>query len=85
MFESKQLPSSGMEKKATQDRVYTNTSELVRVVLELDDYYFQAICSYGFIETAEGFIQMARKFYPIISEQDIFQAARNVWAMNMIL
>jgi hypothetical protein len=44
----------------------------------------EMIESYGFIEVSEEFARTARQFDPAISDEDIYQASRNVMTMNFL-
>jgi hypothetical protein len=52
--------------------------------LKFNDADLTLLFENGFMEASSGFIDMARAFDPEVSDGEILQAIRNVWAMNWV-
>lgn len=82
--EGKNRPKTRDERIAARERILPRAIQFARSAFDLEDRHIRAIQSYGFMEIAEEFANMARKFDPALTQQDIYQASRNVWSMNIM-
>jgi hypothetical protein len=82
--ETSQMPKSSIERQEREQRITDAWVDFARVVLGVEDRHVEALRSYGFADTAMAFSKMARQFDPAITEDDIFQASRNLWSMNLL-
>jgi hypothetical protein len=81
--QSRHPPNTPAESKAFQDRLVPLAVELFKVAFGIEERHLAAIRSYGFIEAAQEFTRQARRFDPALGIDEIFQASRNVWSMNL--
>ena len=82
--ELRRPPRTVSEQEATREHFFSLVAEFVQSTLDLPERHLQIILSPEFNETAACFSFAARYFDPNISQEDIFQAARNAVAMNAI-
>jgi hypothetical protein len=80
----KHPPHTSAERQAFQDRLGTQVGEFLKVAFGMADRHIEAIHTYRFVEAASEFARQATQFDPKISADDIFQACRNVWSMNLM-
>ncbi len=78
------VPLTEAERHAARERILSAGLELGRSALDFEQDQLRAFESYGFFRIAGEFSQMARRFDPTISGEDIYQAGRNVWSMNLL-
>jgi len=52
--------------------------------LKFDNTDLDLLFSNGFMKASGEFVDQARKFDPSITDSELFQACRNVWAMNWV-
>ena len=71
-------------RQALQDRLGQQAAQFGKLALGLTDRHLEAIRSYGFWDSAADFARQARQFDPEISMDNITQAWRNVWSMNLM-
>lgn len=83
MQESRRLPEDASIVDL-QDYLISLAGGFITQGLGFEPRHVDALRSYGFLEAAIQFAQMARQFDPAISPLDIFQASRNVWSMNLV-
>ena len=69
---------------ALQEQLMPLAGKLLKVSFGLEDRHVAALASYGFAEAGEEFARQARRFDPDISAEDIYQAGRNAWSMNLM-
>jgi hypothetical protein len=69
---------------ALQEQLMPLAGKLLKVSFGLEDRHVAALASYGFAEAVEEFARQARRFDPDISAEDIYQAGRNAWSMNLM-
>ena len=67
-----------------QERILPLAGDLLHTSFGLEDRHVAALTSYGFAESVEEFVRQARRFDPEISAEDIYQAGRNAWSMNLL-
>jgi hypothetical protein len=77
------LNTSG-ERKALQDHLLSQAGELLKVAFGLEERHLDALRSYRFVEIAQEFAHQARQFDPAIGLDEIVQASRNVWSVNLM-
>lgn len=77
-------PADAGERPAWQERLAAHLIPLAKGALSLDDSDIQAIRDYGFAEVGLEFFRQAHAFDPSLTQEDIYQASRNVWSMNFI-
>ena len=82
--QAKHLPGTSEERAASQDSLVSQASELLKLAFGLEERHLQAIRSYRFIEVAQEFAHQARRFDPAIGLDEIVQASRNVWSVNLM-
>jgi hypothetical protein len=82
--QAKHPPKTPAERQALQNQLEPQFNEFLKIALGLEDRHIEAIRNYGFIEAATEFAYQARQFDPAISLEDISQACRNVWSMNLM-
>lgn len=80
----KDPPHTQPEKLALQRMIDKGCVALAQALFNLDDRHIQTIRNSGFIEAAQAFTQEARLFDKTLSAEDIFQASRNAWSMNLL-
>lgn len=83
-YELKRLPANGEARQAVQDRLRAGAVEFARSALNLEQRHLDFLEQSGMIEAVQAFARQARQFDPIISGDDIYQAARNVMSANFI-
>lgn len=69
---------------AGRERMLDITAGLARQALGFEDRHIDLIMDHGFFDVAGEFAKRARNFDPAISDDDIYQAARNVMTMNFM-
>jgi len=82
--QAKHPPRTPAERQAFQDHLGPQMGEFLKVAFGMTDRHIEAIHNYRFIEAASEFARQAYEFDPEISVDDIFQACRNVWSMNLM-
>lgn len=80
----KHPPRTPAERLVLQDHLERQVSEFLKVAFGMDERHIEAIRSYGFIEAASEFARQAYQFDPTVDSDDVFQACRNVWSMNLM-
>lgn len=80
----KHPPRTPAERQTLQDHLGPQVSEFLKAAFGMTDRQIEAIHNYGFIEAASEFARQAIQFDPAIGIDDIFQACRNVWSMNLM-
>lgn len=82
--QAKHPPRTPAEYQALQDHLSPQAGEFLKVAFGMEDRHIEAIYTYRFIEAATEFARQARQFDPKIGIDDISQACRNVWSMNLM-
>lgn len=82
--ELRRKQASATERQAVQEKVAAILVDFAKEALGINDSLVETIRSYGFAEIAVEFDAMAHHFDPAVSDEDIFQASRNVWSMNLM-
>lgn len=77
-------PQTASERLEAQERLIALGSYFAKAVLGLEGHHIQALRSYGFFDVTNEFAEMARRFDRHVSVEDIAQASRNVWSMNLV-
>jgi hypothetical protein len=72
------------ERQALAGRLAAQAGEFLKVAFGLTDRHLAAIQEYRLLDSASEFARQATQFDPAISADDIFQACRNVWSMNLM-
>ena len=67
-----------------QERLLSLTASVIKTSLGLSDRHIQAIIDRGFREAILEFFHMARRFDPLIRDEDIYQAIRNSTSMHLM-
>ncbi|MDR3574458.1 MAG: hypothetical protein P4L50_11390 [Anaerolineaceae bacterium] len=78
------LPKTPSEVHNVQQEISSEYSHLASAVIGLDESQLNFIKTSGLVDALVEFSQMARRFDPLISSQDIYQAGRNVMTMNLL-
>ena len=81
--EASRYPTTAAGRSAARDRLTAGARGLAITALDLEERHLDVVQEHGFIEAALDFMQMARRFDPAIRGEDIYQASRNVWSMNL--
>jgi hypothetical protein len=68
----------------TEEHFTALFGEVAQATFDLEDRHIEAIRAYGLIDATRQFVQLARRFDPEISAEDIYQASRNAWSMNLM-
>lgn len=84
LHELKHIPANPAECQAVHERIFAAASDYARTQLGFTDNHLQLIRSRRFFELAAEFARKAHDFNPHLSDQDIYQANRNVMTMNFI-
>jgi hypothetical protein len=74
-------PRSRQGMDALKARVFVQAAAIARSVLEFDNSHLAVIMVNGFDKAVPAFAQEARRFDPLLSGDDVFQAGRNAWTM----
>jgi hypothetical protein len=82
--ELKRIPRGQPDRQTYQDRLFPLAGNLLKTIFGLEDRHVTALTSYGFAESVEEFVRLARQFDPDISAAAIYQAGRNAWSMNLM-
>ena len=82
--QAKHPPYTPAERQALQSHLEPQVSKFFKIAFGLTDRHIEAFRTYRFIEAASEFARQATQFDPEISSDDIFQACRNVWSMNLM-
>lgn len=82
--ETKRLPRSEGERQGTLDRLFRGFSRLALSALGWEQRQLDCVQAQGFIDVGLQFSREARRTQPGIPGAEIFQAGRNVWAMNSL-
>lgn len=69
-------------REAMQERILAAFGIFAKSGLGIEERPRAILLSHGFIEVASEFAQMARRFDPLVSDSDIFQACRNASVMS---
>jgi len=80
--EAARLPRSSAERRATQGRILSAFEEMARSALDFEERHLRILLESGLPELGAEFARAARRYDPTITGADVFQASRNVWAMN---
>jgi hypothetical protein len=77
-------PRLQSERQAMQERLTVAARIFARSTLDLEDHQLDVIQNHGFIDATVAFSRMARQFDLKISGDEIYQASRNAWTMNLL-
>jgi hypothetical protein len=82
--QARRIPKTPAEIQTARQQISTNYSRLAYSIVGLEESQLDFIQSSGLTEALVEFVQMARRFDPQLSSEDIYQAGRNVMTMNLI-
>jgi hypothetical protein len=82
--ELRKAPPAPDEVEAVQQRLIDLFFNIAKVSLGLQQQHFDYLLKQGFRQVTAEFTRMARRFDPLISEQDIYQAYRNASSMHLM-
>jgi hypothetical protein len=82
--ELKNPPVSTEGREVVRQRITDFSMTFARNTLGFTDRQLDVILSHGFLDASARFAEEARRFDPAVSEDDIYQASRNVMTMNFI-
>lgn len=71
------------ERKARTERITASARTVARTALDLDDRQFDAVQSSGLLDAGLAFVRQAQQFDHSLTQEDIYQASRNVMSMNI--
>ncbi|MCX5970399.1 MAG: hypothetical protein NTV14_02625 [Coprothermobacterota bacterium] len=83
-WEAKRLPRSEEERQGALDRLFQGFSRLALSALGWEQRQLDYVQTQGFMAVAMQFSREAQRTRPGIPGAEIFQAGRNVWAMNSL-
>ena len=83
-IEMRKSPPPPDEVEAVQNRLIALFTNIAKVSLGLEDHHFEYLLAQGFREVTAEFTRMARRFDPLIDDQDIYQAYRNSSSMHLM-
>ena len=75
-------PQTQAERQAIQDRILKAFADFAKPGLDFEDRHLEVLLTRGFTQAGVSFVQTAGVFDPSIGGDAVFQAIRNVWAMN---
>jgi hypothetical protein len=78
------MPATGPRRQEAQRRVQNASIRFARSTLGFEERHIQALQAYGFTGIAAEFAARAQDFDPALGDQEIYQACRNVWSMNLM-
>ncbi len=81
--EASQASNDGAGRSGARDRLTASTRDFARSALGFEDRQLDVIENGGFTDASIDFARMARGFDPCVRGEDIYQAGRNVWSMNL--
>jgi hypothetical protein len=84
LVELEHISHSPDEHQQTQDRLLVLLSSFARTAFGVEDRHISAVLTTGILDATREFIRQARIFDPLISFNDIYQASRNAWTMNLL-
>ncbi len=84
IYEIKHLPLQPAERRPIQQRLRSHAVAFAKDALALEDAHLNFLESSGMVDAGQKFAQMARRFDPAISAEDIFQASRNIMTINFL-
>lgn len=82
--ELESIPTDEGGRQALKQRMVSAFNDLLVDAFDFQRAEVEALLTTGFTEVAVDFGQMAQRFDPDITYEDIYQAARNVWTMNFL-
>jgi hypothetical protein len=82
LAELERPPTTVAKQRALERRVYAGLGSFARAALDVEDRHLDILLETGFTDVAVEFARAARAFDPEISGAEMFQAGRNVFAMN---
>lgn len=74
---------SSPEGRAKQERLMAAARSFAVAALDLDAQQIETFLQAGFQESALAFTRLARAFDADICAEDVYQAGRNAWSMNL--
>ena len=77
------LPAD-IDDKEWQSHLKDKIAEQARMFLKIKNKDFENLMINGFLDSTDDFISKARNFDENLNFEDIYQAMRNVWIMNII-
>ncbi len=82
--EMKTQALDGANRDASRERMLGMAGKFARTALDFEDRHVDLILKNGFFDVVGSFARQARNFDPNISDDDIYQAGRNVMTMNFM-
>jgi hypothetical protein len=82
--ELRQPPQNREAQQELRDRLMIEIKPFVRQSLGLEESHLEMILRRQFIEVASRFTAEARRYDPSLTDEDIYQASRNVMSMNFM-
>jgi hypothetical protein len=76
--------SSGEERMEARNGLVLAAENFARAELGFEDRHIEVIRKHHLAEISAEFAKKARAFDPQITNEDIYQASRNVWSMNFM-
>jgi hypothetical protein len=77
-------PHTDSERQAMRERLVLAFTAFARDILDIDERALDMLRTGGLVEATVAFAQMAGRFDPAISSEDVYQAGRNVWTASFL-
>jgi hypothetical protein len=78
------LQAQGLHRETVRQRLLALASSFAKATLGFADRHVALVLDHGFVEVVQSFAMQARELVPGISDDDIYQASRNVLTMNFM-
>ncbi len=82
--ELKDMPRTPSAQEAARHKLTSAFVEFAVEALDLEERHLDIVLHHGFVNSALAFAEQARRYDPSVRGEDIYQAGRNVWTMNLI-
>ena len=80
----KQAQTMNLDREKIREKILGLASAFTRTTLGFEDRHLDLILDRGFVEVVQSFARQARELVPGISDDNIYQASRNVLTMNFM-
>ncbi len=84
LTELKDMPRTSQAQEAARQKLTAAFSDFAVQALDLEERHLDIVLNHGFLDAVLEFARQARRYDPSVSGEDIYQAGRNVWTMNLI-
>ncbi len=84
LTELKDMPRAVEAQEAARSKLTAAFIDFAVQALDLEERHLDIVLHHGFLDAVLDFARQARRYDPSVSGEDIYQAGRNVWTMNLI-